>query len=99
MTKKKEGATIGRPREPADPDPRYRKRINSQEAKEEAAKPDADPIGVSGSKPSSKKSSPAPATPPPEPDTYLCANCRSPVSKGDAACPICEMGLNWSSIS
>lgn len=43
---------------------------------------------------------PAPENPDPAPeiDTYFCESCKSPVLKGDAKCPVCELPLMWEGI-
>jgi len=35
----------------------------------------------------------------PEPDTYVCINCKGAISKGDAKCAVCEVSLDWAGVA
>jgi hypothetical protein len=83
---------------------------NAKEAEQEAANRAEEPIGLENDMDSEQhpeihqidataqptdESEPQEAARPDEETAYHCLNCKSPVSRTDVRCPVCELKLQW----
>ena len=92
----------GRPRLEADP--RYPSRVATREARKSARletptnppNPETlstEAIGIADPQPAL-----SPTPPIPEPDTYHCQTCSTPIVRSDTRCPLCEIRLDWQGV-